>query len=138
LPVDEGDRALFATATRVQVHNGKTARFWTDYWLNGVAPDAMFPSLFQHSKRKGRTVAEAMTNENWIGDLMHNLTVELLIEYALLWELIDASHYDQHDHEEDSIIWSLTGDGEYSVKSAYSAQFEGSVQSIFPFWVWKV
>jgi hypothetical protein len=26
LPVDEVDRALFAAATRVQVHNGKTAR----------------------------------------------------------------------------------------------------------------
>jgi hypothetical protein len=69
---------------------------------------------------------------------MHNLTVALLIEYALLWELVNASHYDQHDHEDDSIIWSLTGDGEYSAKSAYSVQFEGSVQSIFSSRVWKV
>jgi hypothetical protein len=69
---------------------------------------------------------------------MHNLTAELLIEYALLWELVNVSHYDQHDHEEDSIIWSLTGDGEYSAKSAYSVQFEGSVQSIFSSRVWKV
>jgi hypothetical protein len=66
---------------------------------------------------------------------MHNLTTELLIEYALLWELVDASHYDQ---EVDSIIWSLTGDGEYSAKYAYSVQFEGSVQSTFPSRVWKV
>jgi hypothetical protein len=107
-------------------------------WLNGVAPATMFPSLFQHSKRKGRTVVEAMANENWIGDLMHNLTTGLLIEYALPWEPFDASHYDQHDQEEDSIIWSLKGDGEYSVKFAYSVQFEGSVQSTFPSRVWKV
>jgi hypothetical protein len=29
LLVDEIDEALFATATRVTVHNGKTAKFWT-------------------------------------------------------------------------------------------------------------
>jgi hypothetical protein len=138
LPVDEGDIALFAAATRVQVHNGKTVRFWTDSWLNGVAPVTMFPSMYQHSKKKVRTVAEAMADENWIGDLMHNLMAELLIEYALLWELVDTCIYDQHDQEDDSIIWSLIGDGEYSVKSAYSVQFEGSVQSTFPSRVWKV
>jgi hypothetical protein len=107
-------------------------------WLNGVAPATMFPSLYQHSKRKGRTVAEAMANRNWIGDLMHNLMAALLIKYTLLWELVDASHYDQHDQEEDFIIWSLTGDAEYSAKSAYSVQFEGSVKSTFPSKLWKV
>jgi hypothetical protein len=79
-----------------------------------------------------------MTNGNWIGDMMHNLTAELLIEYTLLWELVDASHYNQHDQEEDFIIWSLTRDGEYSAKSAYSVQFEGSMKSTFPSRVWKV
>jgi hypothetical protein len=40
--------------------------------------------------------------------------------------------------EEDFIIWSLTRDGEYSAKSAYSVQFEGSMKSTFPSRVWKV
>jgi hypothetical protein len=29
LPIDKVDEALFATATRVHVHNGQMARFWT-------------------------------------------------------------------------------------------------------------
>jgi hypothetical protein len=37
LPIDSVDESLFAAATRVQVHNGKTALFWTSSWLNGVA-----------------------------------------------------------------------------------------------------
>jgi hypothetical protein len=30
LLIDEGDRTLCVAITRVQVHNGKNARFWTD------------------------------------------------------------------------------------------------------------
>jgi hypothetical protein len=97
LPVERVHRALFVQATQVQIHNGKTAKFWMDSWLNGVSPATMFSSLYQHSRRKGRTVAEAMANDNWIGDLMRSLTAQLMVEYTLLWELFDASHFDQHD-----------------------------------------
>jgi hypothetical protein len=45
LPIDGMDEALFAAATRVQVGNGKTMKFWTLSWLNGAAPAAMFPDL---------------------------------------------------------------------------------------------
>jgi hypothetical protein len=52
LPIDKVDEALFATATRVHVHNGQMARFWTSSWLNGSSPTPLFPSLYKHSKRK--------------------------------------------------------------------------------------
>jgi hypothetical protein len=35
---------------------------------------------------------------------MRSLTAQLMVEYTLLWELFDASHFDQHDQEEDCII----------------------------------
>jgi hypothetical protein len=54
LPVDQLDMALFATATKVTVHNGKTASFWLSSWLPGSAPALMFPQLYKHSKRKNQ------------------------------------------------------------------------------------
>jgi hypothetical protein len=120
LPVDDVDKDLFAAAMRVQVHNGKTAKFWTDSWLNGAAPAAMFPMLYQHSKKKNRTVAEALGDDHWIGDLMHNLTTPTMIEYSLLWELVNTAHFDQLDQGEDTIIWIRSKDDKYSAKSAYS------------------
>jgi hypothetical protein len=61
LPVDE---ALFATATKVTVHNGTKAQFWTSSWLQGCAPTMIFPDLFKHNKRKNRSVADAMNHDN--------------------------------------------------------------------------
>jgi hypothetical protein len=52
LPIDNIDEALFLAATHVQVHNGGKAKFWTSNWLNGSSPSSMFPTLYQHSKRK--------------------------------------------------------------------------------------
>ena len=73
--VDEMDVALFAAATTVIVNNGRTASFWMSSWVNGKAPALLFPQLYKHSKRKNRTVADALLNEQWIRDLSHDLTV---------------------------------------------------------------
>jgi hypothetical protein len=70
LPIDSTDVALFSVAKRVMVHNDVTAKFWTSNWIDGMAPASMFPSLYEHSKKKNRTIAEVMHNGNWINDLM--------------------------------------------------------------------
>jgi hypothetical protein len=93
------------------MHNGRTAKFWSDSWLNGSAPALMFPGLFQHSRRKNRTVADAIYNENWIRDGMHNISPTLLAEYVMLWTLIDAAVVDPEDVNEDEIIWARTATG---------------------------
>jgi hypothetical protein len=66
LPVDVVNKALFAAATLVTVHNGKTAKFWQSSLLDSNAPTTMFPTLYSHSKRKNRTVVNALENNNWI------------------------------------------------------------------------
>jgi hypothetical protein len=45
----------------------------------------MFPALYQHSKQKNQSVADALRNDNWIQDLMHNITTPLFTNYVLLW-----------------------------------------------------
>jgi hypothetical protein len=74
LPIDSTDEALIAVATRVCVHNGKRAKFWTSSWLDGLSPAALFPNLHAHAKRKNRSVADAMHNDTWIPDIMHQIT----------------------------------------------------------------
>jgi hypothetical protein len=39
------------------------------------------PALYNHAKRKGRTVYEGLANDQWILDIRHNLTVELVKEF---------------------------------------------------------
>jgi hypothetical protein len=114
------------------VHNRKTAKFWTDSWLYGSAPAMMFPRLYQHSRRKPRTVTYAMSNENWIGDVMHGLSPSLIAEYIMLWIMVDSIVYDPEDGMEDEIRWCRTAMGDYTSKSAYEIQFHGELNSSFP------
>jgi hypothetical protein len=120
------------------VHNGRTTKFWSSSWLSSGAPAMMFPALFQHSRHKCRTLANAPGNENWIRDVMHDITPTLLLEYTMLWILIDATVFDSEDTEEDEIVWTRSASGEYSTKSAYEIQFDGSFISSFPMTIWQV
>jgi hypothetical protein len=79
-----------------------------------------------------------MTSENWIRDLMHELNPSLLIEYIQLWTLIEELPYSANDPGDDDIIWTRTTHGNYSARSAYSMQFDGSLESPFPGDIWQV
>jgi hypothetical protein len=138
LRVDGMDEALFTAATMFKLATGKMAKFWTSSWLNGAAPAAMFPDLYDHSRRKQRTVAAALTNGQWIQDLLYNITPHLLSQYTLLWELVQAATANQNSQVEDAITWTRSGSGEYSTKFAYYMLFDGAVVSTFPATVWKI
>jgi hypothetical protein len=75
---------LFTAATQVTVLNKHTAKFWTTIWVRGTMLAAMFPTLFEHSRRKNRSVAEAMSGDVWISDLMHDITPDILAGYIML------------------------------------------------------
>jgi hypothetical protein len=118
----------------VTVHNGKAAKFWTSSWIDGMSPASMFPRLFDHcKKKKNRTVAEAeaMHNDTWITDLMHDVTTPIFGDYVMLWIMVEAAGFNLSDAADDQIIWTRTADGCYSAKSAYLLQFEGCAESFF-------
>jgi hypothetical protein len=79
------------------MHNGQTARFWTDSWLSGSAPTLLFPALFQHSKWKNRTMTDAIGNGNWVRDVIYNISPPLLVDYVMLWTLIDVAEVEPED-----------------------------------------
>jgi hypothetical protein len=82
---------MFTVATRVTVWNGHTRRFLMSNWTQGAPLASMFLDLFEHSKRKNRTLAEEMVNETWIWDLTHGITPDLLAKYVTLWIMVDAT-----------------------------------------------
>ena len=73
MPVDEVDMALFHAATVVTVRNGFKASFWQSSWLDGRPPTKLYPKLYRHSRRKNRSVREALTNWRWVRDIAYNL-----------------------------------------------------------------
>lgn len=127
LPVDKDDTALFNAATRVQIGNGNKATFWTSRWLQGEALATLYPSLFRHSRRKNRTVKEALTNERWIEDVNYSLTTSLITEFVSLWGRLQDIVL--QPLQEDTITWLHSSDGQYTAKSAYELQFIGTTSS---------
>jgi hypothetical protein len=135
LPIAEEDTALFNAATVVLLGNGNRACFWTSRWLRGESLATRFPRLHKHSKRKNRTVAEAITNGRWIADIDYNLNQGLIADFIRLWEELEGVVL--VEGQEDTIVWSLTSDGQYSAKSAYSMQFEGKTRCLAAAQTWK-
>jgi hypothetical protein len=135
LPVTDEDRALFHVATIVHLGDGRKAPFWNSRWLSGVTLAARFPALHKHSKRKGRTVAEAITNNRWIIDIDYNLSQEIIREYVQLSEELEGVSLT--DSRPNSISWVLSQDGSYSAKSAYDLHFLGYTQCPTTDQTWK-
>jgi len=92
--------ALFAAATTVTVWNGLRASFWHSSWLDGRPPAKLYPLLYRHSRRKNRSVRDALTRQNWVRDVAYNLNHDLLSEYFKLWTAIDEVGFD-HDETGD-------------------------------------
>jgi hypothetical protein len=135
LPCDSHDHELFAALTFVTVGNGKTAKFWTSSWANGKTPKSMAPNLFHKSKRKRLTVQMAVQENRWINHILSLQTEQELREYMKLWEL--TSSIQLQEGTEDSIRWRWTQDGEYTTKSAYQIQFEGTYNNLKLMPIWK-
>jgi hypothetical protein len=134
LPCDSRDRELFAASTTVTIGNGETALFWTSSWANGQAPKIFAPTLFRKAKRKKITVQKALQDNRWMSHITPIETTIEIQEYVMLWEAVQQIQLDTSS--EDTIIWRWTSDGEYTTKSAYRIQFEGSFCKlrILPIW----
>lgn len=135
LPIHKHDLRLFNSATRVTIGNGNRASFWNSSWLQGQVPADLFPALFKHSRRNNRTVKDAMTENRWINDIDHDMTVNIISEFTQLWAMIQ--HVSLIQTQEDKITWLHTIDGQYSASSAYHLQFKDNATSPTAAVTWK-
>jgi hypothetical protein len=80
-------------------------------------------------------VAQALHNRTWVQDIKGARTVEVLLEFLQIWDMVDG--FILQPEIPDRYKWKLTQDGSYSSKSAYKAFFVGSIK--FGPWrrIWK-
>jgi hypothetical protein len=60
-------------------------------------------------------VADALLNDNWISDVVHDLSPALMAQYIMLWILLDAVPFDREETADDEIIWRMTANGAYLI-----------------------
>jgi hypothetical protein len=129
LPCDDQDLALFQASTEIKIGDGVKALFWHDRWLEGGnAPKDLAPHLFKLAHLKNRTVTKELKNNNWIQAVHRISTTEELLEFINLWMKIKSMNFNQGGKDE--IIWKWTPNGEYTARSAYRIQFDGSHPSL--------
>ncbi|WVZ63220.1 hypothetical protein U9M48_012865 [Paspalum notatum var. saurae] len=131
-------RAMFDVAVRTMVGDGNSTKFWIDRWLDGKCIAELAPAIFSAVPKraiKSRTVAQALHNRTCVSDVSGALTIQVLIDYLFIWDLVDDMVLQQD--VPDKHLWKLTQSGDYSSKSAYSAFFFGVVG--FSGWkrIWK-
>jgi hypothetical protein len=73
-------------------------------------------------------VAEAVANNGWIVDIDYNLSLQLIMEYVQLPEILD--NVTLTESEPDSITWVPSPDGTYSAKSTYDLHFIGQMRCL--------
>jgi hypothetical protein len=136
-PSSEEDMNIFYAAITISLGNGKKTPFWDAPWLNGIAPKDIAPKIFESSKRKKCKVDQAIVNGAWIANINIDNTFSKthLAQFIELWLLVNGVQL--HTGVEDSIVWKLTSNGQYSAALAYKLQFLGLVQSAMNTIVWK-
>jgi hypothetical protein len=104
-------------------------------WANGKTLKSMVPSLFLKSKQKRLTVQMAVQEYRWINHILPILNSQEMMEYMALWEQVGMVQLEEG--MEDTIRWRWTPDGEYTTRSAYQIQFEGSYNKLKLLPIWK-
>jgi hypothetical protein len=115
--------AMFSSSIYVQVGDGASTKFWTDAWLPDGAISNTAPNLFKAvgRRRLGRTVKDALSNMQWVWDIISACIATVLLEYASLWATLE--NVQLRPLEANRFVWRWTTDGQYSVSSAYRAFF---------------
>nr|XP_020156852.1 uncharacterized protein LOC109742174 [Aegilops tauschii subsp. strangulata] len=134
-PCDVKDRALFASATKVEVGDGSRALFWHCPWLGEQPLCRAFPLLFGRSVRENCTVAEALQGDRWVLDLRHGDTTEIIPQVILLRHRISEANLTLHQGVADVIRWKAGG--QYTARAAYRMQFTDEPREQLHQLIWK-
>ncbi|KAI5012182.1 hypothetical protein ZWY2020_024316 [Hordeum vulgare] len=133
---DDDDRALFSASTVVTLGDGATTSFCNCSWTGSGNLKSEFPMLYKHSRRKNRSVTEALQNDTWIVDLAHGDTTQVWDEALRLHRWLQTRDLHLQEHTRDTIRWTHEASGVYYASLAYKAQFHGFTKSAFRKLIW--
>ena len=123
---DNTIEAMFAASLSVEVGNGLNSFFWTDKWIDGHSIADLDPALLNAVRphaRKVRTVAQGLFNNTWGLDITGALTVQVILDYLLIWDIIRQRQQPLNLNAPDIFRWKWTADGQFTTASAYKAFF---------------
>lgn len=123
-------------AVASEVGNGENTLFYQ--WIHDKSIEELVPRLFAAVPRRranGRTVREALTDNNWLSYIMGALHVGVLIEYLQVRDIMEDIAL--QPEIEDTHSWKLCSSGKYSAHSVYESLFRAATQ--FGPWerIWK-
>jgi len=104
--------------------------------LNGSTIKDIAPVIFAcvRARKRRATVAEALNNHNWVRHITGPLTMQVLLEFDHLCDLLENVHlFDVPD----TFCWSLTAYRAYTAASTYGAMFLGSSMPLGAKQIWK-
>lgn len=83
--------SIFNAATVSTLGDGESTFFWTDNWINGSSIRLLVPNVFAavSGRKKKVVVAKAIGGRAWIRHITGPLTMQLLIEFVRLWEILE-------------------------------------------------
>jgi hypothetical protein len=138
MPKDGEAREAFDSLVHIEVGNGQNTLFWRDRWIHGRAATDYAPGITLHVKtriKNSRTVAEALLDNRWIGDINGNLATRGARECLALWVAIQGVRRD--NEVPDTFSWPWAGGGTYTAKSTYDMLVQGSVRFQLADAIWK-
>ncbi|XP_072150088.1 uncharacterized protein [Setaria viridis] len=111
---------MFQASIEIQLGDGNLALFWNDKWYGDSSPCIMaldLCTLIKPAIRKKRTVAQALSEKQWIADIAGFATVPALTQYVNLWHALSGLHL--ATGIEDKVSWRWNPSGDYTARSAY-------------------
>jgi len=138
LQVSKEVECLISMAVITEVGDGSNTLFWRDKWLDGQSIRDLAPRVYALvAKRRSsrRTVSEALSNASWVEDIQGAISVEALVEFLKIWDLLIPVQL--QEGTPDKHIWRLSTTGEYSAKSTYDALFQGATSFGPAHRIWK-
>ena len=112
------------------VRNGKSTRFWLDWWVGDSTLAVAFPVLFSYCDDTEVSISE-LSARGWVLDFRRSLSPEELEDWQSLSALFPVL-----SESADSVIWPHSASGRFSVKSLYSRLIGGTPSARFSC-VWK-
>ncbi|PVH36439.1 hypothetical protein PAHAL_6G073800 [Panicum hallii] len=109
-------QAMFQASISINLGDGNRSFFWTDHWLQGKSIKDWHFSLCRDCTLYPRLVfplmpgmvAQGLQEDVWIRDITGAVTVQVLLDYLLIWDL--TRNVVLHSDVPDRLIWKWTSD----------------------------